>query len=200
MAVFLLCCNIWQRKRDFRSRGAGAVGFLKRWLTGALKDGGAALAFACLTGVQRISKESVFSALNNLRVSMPLDARFDERYGFTDAEVAALAAYLGHAGCMAEAREWYDGYRFGDVDVYNPWSVVNYLDSGCAADVYWGNTSSNSVIGSAVASADNEMMEQMFALLEPGGTVLEPLDLSVVFPDAGVRADAVWPSAASAWP
>lgn len=80
------------------------VTFLKGWLTGAIKDGGAALAFACLTGVQRISKESIFSDLNNLVVSTALDSRFDERYGFTDAEVEALATYLGHAGCKEEAR------------------------------------------------------------------------------------------------
>ena len=114
------------------------VDFLKGWLTGSLKDGGASLAFACLTGVRRITKESIFSDMNNLTVSTPLTVEFDERYGFTDAEVAALAAYLGHGGCMAEAREWYDGYRFGQIDVYNPWSVLNYIDSGCAVDVYWG--------------------------------------------------------------
>ncbi len=169
------------------------VSFLKGWLTGALKDGGAALAFACLTGVQRISKESIFSDLNNLRVSTPLDVRFDERYGFTDAEVAALAAYLGHPGCMPEAREWYDGYRFGNVSVYNPWSVINYLNQGCRPSVYWVNTSSNSVVGAAVAAANGEALESMLALVAPGGTVSEPLDLSVVFPDVGVREDAVWP-------
>ena len=114
------------------------VDFLKGWLTGSLKDGGASLAFACLTGVRRITKESIFSDMNNLTVSTPLTVEFDERYGFTDAEVAALAAYLGHGGCMAEAREWYDGYRFGQIDVYNPWSVLNYVDSGCTVDVYWG--------------------------------------------------------------
>ncbi len=168
------------------------VSFLKGWLTGALKDGGAALAFACLTGVQRISKESIFSDLNNLRVSTPLDERFDERYGFTDAEVAALAAYLGHPECMPEAREWYDGYRFGDVSVYNPWSVINYLDQGCAADVYWGNTSSNSVLGEMVRHAKTETMEKVYALLEPGGTVAARLDLGVVFSDAGVREGSLW--------
>lgn len=171
---------------------AEVVSFLKGWLTGALKDGGSALAFACLTGVQRISKESIFSDLNNLVVDTPLSSRFDERFGFTDAEVATLAAYLGHPGCMGEARRWYDGYRFGRVSVYNPWSALNYFDQGCAADVYWGNTSSNSVVGDLVRHAGASTLEKVYALLEPGGTVAAPLDLGVVFPDLGVRQDGIW--------
>ena len=169
-----------------------AVDFFKGWLTGALKDGGAALGFACLTGVQRISKESIFSDLNNITVNTTLSSEFDERYGFTDAEVAALAAYLGHADCMAEAREWYDGYRFGKTDVYNPWSVLNYLKQDCAPGVYWLNTSSNSVVGSAVRAADARTLADLYSLTRPGGTVFEPLDLGVVFPDVGVRPDAIW--------
>lgn len=168
------------------------VEFIKPWLTGALKDGGEALAFACLTGVQRISKESIFSDLNNIVVSTALDTRFDERFGFTDAEVEALATHLGHPGCMAEAREWYDGYRFGNVDVYNPWSVLNYLDRGCSPDVYWGNTSSNSVVGDLVLHADAPTLEAVYALLESEGTVRAPLDLGIVFPEMGLSGDALW--------
>lgn len=169
-----------------------AVSFLRGWLTGALKDGGEALAFACLTGVQRISKESVFSDLNNLVVSTALDSLFDERYGFTDAEVEALSAYLGHRDRMAELREWYDGYRFGGTDVYNPWSVLNYLDRDCSADVYWGNTSGNAVIGDLVRGADEETLEQVYGLLEPDGVVWAPLDLGTVFPEEGLAGDALW--------
>ena len=168
------------------------VDFLKGWLTGTLKDGGASLAFACLTGVQRITKESIFSDLNNLTVSTPLTVRFEERYGFTDDEVAALASYLGCGGCMDEARAWYDGYRFGQVDVYNPWSVLNYLDNDCAADVYWGNTSSNGVVGEAVRRAGEATLAKLYALLRPGGTVAAPLELGCVFPDVGVREGALW--------
>ena len=168
------------------------VSFLKGWLTGAIKDGGEALAFACLTGVQRVTKESIFSDLNNLVVSTALSTDFDERYGFTDAEVEALATYLGYAGCMDEARTWYDGYRFGNANVYNPWSVLNYLAQGCAADVYWGNTSSNTVIGELVSGADEATLQDIYALMEPGGTVSAPLDLGVVFPEMGVSGDAIW--------
>ena len=168
------------------------VGFLKRWLTGALKDGGEALAFACLTGVQRISKESIFSDLNNLVVNTALSTEFDERFGFTDDEVAALAAYLGDPGCMPEAREWYDGYRFGKIDVYNPWSVINFLKQDCVSDVYWGNTSSNGVVADLLRHADQATLQQVYRLLEPGGEVVSPIDLSVVFPDIGVKPGALW--------
>lgn len=171
---------------------ADVVAFLKGWLTGALKDGGAALAFACLTGVQRISKESIFSDLNNLVVSTALSSDFDERYGFTDDEVSALAGYLGYPGCMEDAREWYDGYRFGDTRVFNPWSVLNYFKQGCAADVYWGNTSSNSVLGDLLRHADDVTLADVYRLMEPGGVVAAPLDLGIVFPDIGIKHDAVW--------
>lgn len=113
----------------------GVVSFLKAWLTGVLKDGGTALAFACLTGVQRISKESIFSDINNIKVTAPLSTDSDERYGFTDAEVVALSSYLGTELHLDETGEWYDGYRFGGLSVFNPWSAVSYLASGQAGGV-----------------------------------------------------------------
>lgn len=170
------------------------VTFLKRLLTGPLKDGGEVLAFACLTGVQRISKESIFSDLNNLVVSTTLSIDSDERFGFTDAEVAALLAYTNHseAECMSEARRWYDGYRFGRVDVYNPWSVLNYVNYGCVADVYWGNTSGNGVLGGFVSRADERTLDTLYKLCGPEGTIVAPLDLNVVFPDTGASSPALW--------
>lgn len=167
------------------------VAFLKGWLTGALKDNNA-LAVAVLTGVQRISKESIFSDLNNLRVDTSMDLASDERYGFLDAEVRALAAYRGEESAVALAREWYDGYRFGSVDVYNPWSVLSFFDNRCMPGAYWGNTSGNGVLGDMVKTADEATLGKLYRLLEPGGTVEEPLDLSVVFPDVGAREEALW--------
>lgn len=168
-----------------------AVSWLKGWLTGALKDN-PSLAFAAMTGVQRISKESIFSDLNNLKVDTPLNVASDERFGFTQAEVEALADYLGMPEGVAAAREWYDGYRFGNVDVYNPWSALNYFDAGCVADVYWGNTSSNGVLGDMVRGADDAVMGRLCRLMEPDGTIEAPLDTRVVFPDVGVRSGALW--------
>lgn len=168
-----------------------AVSLMKGWLTGALKDN-PSLAFAVMTGVQRISKESIFSDLNNLKVDTPLNVASDERFGFTQAEVEALADYLGMPEGVAAAREWYDGYRFGSVDVYNPWSALSYFDAGCVPDVYWGNTSSNGVLGDMVRGADDATMGNLCRLMEPGGTVEASLDTRVVFPDVGVRSNALW--------
>lgn len=93
---------------------------------------------------------------------------------------------------MALAREWYDGYRFGSVAVYNPWSVLSFFDNRCMPGAYWGNTSGNGVLGDMVKTADEATLGKLYRLLEPGGTVEEPLDLSVVFPDVGVREEALW--------
>jgi hypothetical protein len=168
------------------------VDFMKGWLTGALKDGGAALDFACLTGVQRIAKESIFSDLNNLVVDTSLNRRFDERFGFTEAEVAALAAYLGRSDRLAEVKDWYDGYRFGDTDIYNPWSVLNYFANFCEPGVYWANTASNTVVADAVHNADEGTLGDVFALLQPGGTISKPLDMGAVFLESGERGTALW--------
>lgn len=113
--------------------------------------------------MQRISKESIFSDLSNLKVSTSLTSDFDEHYDFTDAEVCVLSECLGLSGHMDEARSWYDGYRLDRVDVCNPWSVLNYLDAGCMPGVYWANTSSKEVIGEAVRSADDARLEDLTA-------------------------------------
>lgn len=160
------------------------VDFLKGWLTGALKNGDEFLAFSCLTGVQRISKESIFSDLNNLKVSTALDEKIDERFGFSVDEVAALMTYLGYGDShMSEARLWYDGYRFGDAGIFNPWSILNYLDQDCTPNVYWGNISGSSVIGQLMRSSDDSVRQAVYDLFEPGGFVSAPLDLRAVFPD-----------------
>ena len=167
------------------------VDFLKSWLTGALKDNSALFA-AVLTGVQRVTKESIFSDLNSLRVNTSLNVASDERYGFTQADVEALASYLGREDGVPAAKEWYDGYRFGNLEVYNPWSLLNYFSRGCAVDIYWGNTSSNSVLGDALRASDGRTFSQVLALAEPGGVVDAALDLGVVFPDVGIRPEALW--------
>lgn len=126
-----------------------AVDFLKSWLTGALK-GNNSLAFACLTGVQRISKESIFSDPNNLTVNTSMSVASDERYGFTQKEIEALAEYLGHTEGVKEAK------------------------------------------ATLLEQADEYTTEQLFALMQPGGAIEAPLDLSVVFPDIGTREEVLW--------
>ena len=168
------------------------VTFLKRLLTGPLKDGGEVLAFAYLTGVRRISKESIFFDLNNLKVSTPLTTISDERLGFTEEEVVALLSYMQCSQSIETAKRWYDGYRFGNEDVYNRWSMLNFIDQNCAADVYWGNTSGNVVVGDLIKSANESTTEEIYGLLEPDGVVWAPFDLGIVFPEMGLKGDAVW--------
>lgn len=168
-----------------------ATAFLKRWLTGALK-GTVDLYFAALTGVQRVSKESIFSDLNNFTVDTALDYRFAEAFGFTQAEVEALAKHLDLADKVAELAAWYDGYDFGGQAIYNPWSVLSYLDQGCVAQPYWTNTSSNEVIKRLIARAD-EMTNTQLTTLAEGGAVESPLDLSIVFGQIDSDTSAIWP-------
>ncbi len=167
-----------------------ATAFLKRWLTGALK-GTVDLYLAALTGVQRVSKESIFSDLNNFRVDTALDHRFAEAFGFTTAEVGALASRLGHADRVGELAAWYDGYDFGGEAIYNPWSVLNYLDQGCVAQPYWTNTSSNEVVRRMIARADEGTNARLTELA--GGSAVEAqLDLSVVFGQIDSDTSAIW--------
>lgn len=103
-----------------------------------------------------------------------------------------LPRILGTPIAWDEARRWYDGYRFGNVDVFNPWSALNYFNYDCAPDVYWGNTSGNSVVAGLVSRADEDTLGKIYTLMEPRGAVEAPLDLGIVFPDIGVRSDALW--------
>lgn len=131
------------------------IGFLRIFLSTALKTN-PYLDFAILTGVLRISKESIFSDLNNLQVDSLVSSKYPTVFGFTEAEVAQMAEDLGHGGCLADLRDWYDGYRFENQAIYNPWSVLKYFDAGCIADTYWGNTSGNEILKKLLPGADQE--------------------------------------------
>lgn len=167
-----------------------ATDFLKRWLTGALKST-VDLRLAVLTGVQRVSKESIFSDLNNFTVDTALDHQYSEAFGFTQSEVEELASYLGHGSTVVKLKQWYDGYDFGGEAVYNPWSVLNYLRMGCVAQPYWTNTSSNDVVRRLIARAGEQTNAQLTSLAE-GGCVSTPLDLSIVFGQIDSDTHAIW--------
>lgn len=166
-----------------------AVAFMRDWLTGALKSN-ESLRLACLTGVQHVSRESIFSGLNNLAVNTPMSERFTEGFGFTEEEAARLAEHVGRSASVAEMRDWYDGYSFGGAPVYNPWSVLNYLDQGIA-QVYWVNTADNGVIGRLFERADSEQLAKLWGLAS-GGEVVEPLNLNTVFADLDRDPAAMW--------
>ena len=121
---------------------------LIRGLLGEALKTNHSLKLAVLTGCLRISKESIFTGLNNLKVRSVTDVRFDEYFGFTDTEVKMFLEYYGYPECYAVAKRWYDGYHFGNVDVYCPWDVLNYCDAllsdkDAQPENYWINTSSN---------------------------------------------------------
>ncbi|MBR3314904.1 MAG: AAA family ATPase, partial [Atopobiaceae bacterium] len=170
----------------FRER---MLDFYRSWLSGALK-GTTSLFCSALTGVLRVSQESIFSELNNVRFDTTLDEDHAEAIGFTAQEAEALAAYAGRADKVAEMAEWYDGYRFGGVDVYNPWSVLNYLHGG-EAQPYWTNTSSNGIVTDLIRNAGEQQTAEL-AVLAGGGTIAKPLDLRTVFDDLGKNPEAVW--------
>ncbi|MBQ9003367.1 MAG: AAA family ATPase, partial [Eggerthellaceae bacterium] len=173
--------------RGFRDE---AVTFYRSWLTDALK-GTTSLYTAVLTGVQRVSRESIFSGLNNIEVDTALNHRFSEAFGFTEEEAAELATYLGRDGSLDEMRDWYDGYVFGGERVYNPWSLLSYLAEGGVAQPYWGNTSSNAVVHDLFRQAEGVTREELEALAA-GGAVSEPIDLATVFDMIGVDPQAIW--------
>ena len=157
------------------------LGFMSTFLSSALKDN-TSLDFAVVTGVMQIAKASIFSGVNNLYVNSVFDSGFDEFWGFTEDEVRALCADFGDASRFEEAKEWYDGYRFGNADVYNPWSVLNYIQSGFVPKPYWSNTSTNSILRTMYADMDMSRLKSLLDLCDEGLDV--ELDTSVTYRDS----------------
>ena len=168
-----------------------AVSFMRNWLSGGLKTN-PSLARGVLAGVQRISKESIFSGLNNVQVNTALSQVSEERFGFTLPEVEALVSYSGHADRLGELQAWYDGYRFGSADIFNPWSVLTYLASGCVAQPYWVNTSGNAVLGRALRGGDVATTDTVLSLLGEGAAVSQRVDPNIAYDEIGVRPSAIW--------
>lgn len=142
-----------------------AIGFFRNFLSAALKTN-PALDFAVLTGVLRISKESIFSALNNLAVSSVIDGAYADVFGFTPAEVSKMAKDLGASDKVDEIHEWYDGYNFSGHEIYNPWSVISYFQNGCKAKPYWVNTSGNGILADMLEQTDEVQEKNLYKLLQ----------------------------------
>lgn len=166
-----------------------AIDFFRVFLTTALKTN-LSLDFAVMTGVLRISKESIFSDLNNLFVDSILRPKYPTVFGFTSEEVEKMANDLGHPDKLSEIKAWYDGYRIDGHEIYNPWSVLNYFDAGCQPQTYWGNTSGNAILAELMKSADQEHFESLDTLLR-GGTVTSYLRDGVIYSDIGDDPDAL---------
>lgn len=157
-----------------------AISFMRNFLSGGLKDN-TELAFGVLTGILRISKENLFSGLNNPMVNTVLDRKYSEYFGFTEEEVKAMAKYYHREEAMDEIRNWYDGYRFGNTEIYNPWSVTNYFASGCQARPYWANTSDNEIIREMLTQLTPETAQELTTVMQ-GAAIPSSLDLEVIYP------------------
>lgn len=141
------------------------IEFIRVWLSGGLKDN-TSLKFALLTGILRVAKESIFSGLNNLEVSTPISGKYHRYFGFLPEEVAQMARDCGCPEKLDEIKKWYDGYRFGGVEIYNPWSVINYFHYGCKPQAYWLHTSGNEIIKKLIVSATPTMQDKLRCLLD----------------------------------
>ena len=157
------------------------ISFMRNLLSGAFKDN-QDLSFGFMTGILRVAKESIFSGLNNLTIHSILDEKYSEYFGFTADEVKEMTEYYGVADKYSDICEWYDGYRFGNKDIFNPWSVINYFYNNCAAKAYWQSTGDNSIIRQIVAEADNETADNLRKLLQ-GDIVSSYVDTSVIYPE-----------------
>ncbi len=171
------------------------VGFIRSLFESALKTNDS-LQFAVITGCLRISKESIFTGLNHLRIISVLDRKYSEHFGFTELEVLQMMGYYGVEGRFPTMKEWYDGYAFGDTEVYNPWSVINFMfdlwaDSNAFPRPYWINTSSNDIIKDMVARADRETKGQIEKLLE-GGTLDIQVHEEVTYGDMHSNGENLW--------
>lgn len=155
------------------------VGFMRNFFSGAFKDN-SNLSYGFLTGILRIAQESIFSGLNNLAVSSVMDEEYDGYFGFTKQEVGEMLSYYGASDKADELRNWYDGYFFGSKEIYNPWSVINYLSKGCLPQAYWVNTGKNEVLEDVLDAATDDISEKLYSLLR-GEPVIARIDQNVVY-------------------
>ena len=155
------------------------IGFMRIFFSGAFKDN-KNLSYGFLTGILRIAQESIFSGLNNLSVNTVMDEEYDSFFGFTEKEIEKLLAYYGMSEKENELRDWYDGYLFGNEEIYNPWSVINYISKGCIPQAYWVNTGKNEIFEEIMNAATDDIGEKLHILLQ-GESVIARIDQNVVY-------------------
>ena len=155
------------------------IGFMRIFFSGAFKDN-KNLTYGFLTGILRIAQESIFSGLNNLTVNSVMDEEYDQFFGFTGTEIRNMLAYYGYLDKETELKEWYDGYLFGSTEIYNPWSVINYISKGCIPQAYWVNTGKNEILEDVLQIATEDIMQKLHSLLQ-GERVVARIDQNVVY-------------------
>lgn len=155
------------------------ISFMRVFFSGAFKDN-KYLSYGFLTGILRIAQESIFSGLNNLMVHSVFDEEYDSYFGFTYPEVRQMMSYYGVSGKGQELKAWYDGYLFGGKEIYNPWSVINYISRGCIPQAYWANTGRNEILEDVLGNATDEIREKLYSLLQ-GDRVIAQIDQTTVY-------------------
>ncbi|MDO4961155.1 MAG: AAA family ATPase [Eubacteriales bacterium] len=166
------------------------ISFMRILLSGGLKDN-ESLAFGVLTGILRVSKENLFSGLNNLVVNTVLDEKYSSYFGFTGEEVLAMAEYYGKKDRVYELREWYNGYRFGSMEIFNPWSVSCYFNNDCVPRNFWVNTSDNGIMSEIMRSMTQDTAEELLQLMQ-GNRVSTQIDTEVIYPRISDGADDIF--------
>ena len=157
------------------------VNFMRNFFSGGLKDN-PHLAFGFLTGILRVAKESIFSGMNNLKTYSILDDGYSSYFGFTEKEVKDMLQYYGKDDKYNELSEWYDGYRFGNTEIFNPWSVINYISDNCFPKTFWQSTGSNEIIGEIIQTATPEITKDLYKLL-CGEKIAAYIDTGVIYPE-----------------
>ena len=166
------------------------IEFMRGFFSGGLKDN-PCLAYGFLTGILRVAKESIFSGLNNLKINSILDDEYSQYFGFTKDEVKDLLAYYNYKDKYHEINEWYDGYLFGDTEIFNPWSVINYVSNKCFPKAFWLSTGSNDIIGEIIENASEETTKNLQKLLV-GEKVLTYIDTSVIYLDINKNPNTIY--------
>jgi len=169
------------------------VGFIRSFFSRALKSNNA-LHQAIITGCLRVSKESIFTGVNNLNIISILSNRYDEYFGFTENEVQEMLAYFELTGNFSEAKIWYNGYQFGRTTVYNPWSMINYIENRSVGNLprpYWSNTSSNEIIKTLIRTAASTVQSEIEQLIQ-GHSLKKFIHEDVVYSEIEKNMDNLW--------
>lgn len=160
-----------------------ATSFMRNFFSNGLKDN-PNLFLGFMTGILRVAKEGIFSGLNNIKVYSILDSKYSSYFGFVREEVEEMLSYYKLENKKEEIKNWYNGYRFGNTEVYNPWSVINYISDGSNPNPYWLNAGGNEIIGEILSKATLDITKGLESLLN-GGKVTTFVDTDVIYPEIG---------------
>ena len=172
-----------------------AINFIRALFQAALKDNNY-LEFAIITGCLRVSKESIFTGLNNFKINSILDVQYSEHFGFTQKEVDGMLEYYSLEDKRSEIKNWYDGYKFGVSDIYNPWSILNYIDSlkqrpDLLPQAYWVNTSGNDIVKKLILNASDSTINEIEILIN-GGTIEKTLNANITYNELDENIENIW--------